>query len=96
MLKRIIFSFIYTIAILIPDSSSNKSLASCTIPDQGIYGSIFTKIDQSDIAETIELSCEKIKEINTQSPDVFVMTSGRKRVNTQSASRTIPTNHANM
>ena len=79
MLKRIILPFIYTVAILIPDTSSNKSLASCTIPDQGIYGSIFTKIDQSDIADTNELSCEKIKEINMQSPDAFIMTSGRKR-----------------
>ena len=70
-------------AIIIADGLASKVLAKCNATNEGIYGSIASKIDDSKIADIRQLKCGDVIAINQSSPD-SLLTSGRKGVSTQS------------
>ena len=66
-------------AIIIADGLASKVLAKCNATNEGIYGSIASKIDDSKIADIRQLKCGDVIAINQSSPDSLLLTSGRKR-----------------
>ena len=79
MLKIIISLIISTASVIVYDGSENKAFAECATSDEGIYSTIISKIESSGIASTKKLTCEQVMEINKNSPNNMLITSGRKR-----------------
>ena len=83
-------------SIIIADGLTSKVLAKCNATNEGIYGSIASKIDDSKIADIRQLRCGDVIAINQSSPDSLLLTSGRKGVSTQSVCLMMHQIHVNM
>ena len=79
MLKLVIPALFATPFIVIGDALTTKVFAKCAARNEGIYTSIVSKIDDSQIADTRILKCEEVEAINEISADSLLITSGRKR-----------------
>ena len=79
MLKIIISLIISTASVIVYDGSENKAFAKCATSDEGIYSTIISKIESSGIAIANKLSCAEVMEINKDSPNNMLITSGRKK-----------------
>ena len=80
MHKKIIFILIMAALTIVCDGVGTKRvIAKCAASSEGIYNSISSKIENSDIAQLNNLSCTETTEINKYAPDAMHITSGRKR-----------------
>ena len=79
MLKFTISLVFSSALIIVQDGLKNRVFAACAISNKGIYDSIISKIESSGIASTKKLTCEQVMEINKNSPNNMLITSGRKR-----------------
>ena len=79
MLKVITPVIVATTLTLVHDGGTSKVLAKCAASNEGIYNSIASQIENSGIAKSSNLNCEKITEINKYDPNNMLITSGRKR-----------------
>ena len=79
MLKIITPLIVTTTLTFVHDGARSKVFAKCATSNDGIYNSIASKIENSSIATSSNLSCEKITEINKNDKNNMLITSGRKR-----------------
>ena len=80
MYKILLSVIISNVAMMVVhDGVTNSAFAKCAASGEKIYSTIISKIEHSEIANTNELSCEEITEINKNNPNSLLITSGRKR-----------------
>ena len=79
MLKIITSLIVTTTLTFVHDGARSKVFAKCATSHDGIYNSIASKIENSGIAASSNLSCEEITEINKNDKNNMLITSGRKR-----------------
>lgn len=79
MLKMIMPLIVTTTLTFVHDGARSKVFAKCAASNEGIYNSIASKVENSGIATSSNLSCEKITEINKNDKNNMLITSGRKR-----------------
>ena len=79
MLKMIMPLIVTTTLTFVHDGTRSKVFAKCAASNEGIYNSIASKVKNSGIATSSNLSCEKITEINKNDKNNMLITSGRKR-----------------
>ena len=79
MLKVISTIIVASSLPIVYDGATKIALAECNASREGIYSTIISKVETSDIATPKEISCTEIIEINKQNPVNLLLTSGRKR-----------------
>ena len=79
MLKIIMPLIVTTTLTFVHDGARNKVFAKCAASNEGIYNSIASKVENSGIATSSNLGCDKITEINKNDKNNMLITSGRKR-----------------
>ena len=68
-----------TALTFVENGATSKAFAKCAASNEGIYNPIASKIENSGIVKSSNLSCEQITEINKYDPSNILITSGRKR-----------------